>query len=166
MPPEERILKEVERFDDRLPHFPDGRIDYHTSDTAPVVVVFAEHEGKYLLLKRSENVRTYHGKWDCVAGYLDEVRPVREKVLEELVEEAGIAEGAVERMAFGEIIEFGDEEIGLTWIIQPVKAVLRALPEITINSEHTEYRWVAPEDFSQFDTTPDFKRAYEAVKDL
>ena len=162
----DEILKQVERFDDRLPHFSDGRIDYHTSDTAPVVVVFVEHKGKFLLMKRSDNVRTYRGKWDCVAGYLDEVRPVREKVLEELREEAGITEDLIGEIKFGEVLEFDDTAVGLKWIIQPVKVSLRNQPEITIDREHTEYHWVLSEDFSKFNTTPDLQRNYQAIKDL
>lgn len=62
-----------------LPHFPDGRIDYSHASKAPVVIIFVKHKGKILLLKRSSKVRAYKGKWQVVAGYLDEVKPLREK---------------------------------------------------------------------------------------
>ena len=44
------ILKEF----DRLPKFPDGRIDYSNSDKAPVLTCFVRFEDEILLLKRSE----------------------------------------------------------------------------------------------------------------
>ncbi len=80
------ILKEF----DKLPKFPDGRIDYSSSDKAPVLTCFVRFEDKILLLKRSDRVGTYRGKWHTVAGYIDEPKPIQQKALEELEEEPDI----------------------------------------------------------------------------
>ncbi len=52
----EKILQE---FSEKLPKFPDGRIDYSGSDKAPVLTCFVKFGDKILLLKRSDKVRTY-----------------------------------------------------------------------------------------------------------
>ena len=67
---ETEILKLIKEFAEKLPKFPDGRIDYHNSDTAPVVDVFVKYQGKILILKRSNEVSNYQGKWNCISGYL------------------------------------------------------------------------------------------------
>ena len=74
------ILKE---FID-LPKFEDGRIDYTSSKKAPILLCFVKFQEKILLVKRSNKVGNYQGKWNVVAGFIDEPKPLKEKVLEEL----------------------------------------------------------------------------------
>ena len=91
-----------------MPKFSDGRIDYSTSDTAPAVTVFVKHKGE---------VRTHHGKWDTIAGYLDEVKPIRMKVLEEIQKGCGIEESQVSSIRAGKVYECAEEgEIGLLFL--------------------------------------------------
>ena len=89
---EAKILDLLKKFSKKLPHFEDGRINYSDSNEAPVVTIFVKYKNEILLLKRSDKVRTYREKWNTIAGYLDEVKPLKEKVLEELREEIGVIE--------------------------------------------------------------------------
>ena len=98
---EEKILGIIQKFSKKLPHFPDGRINYSSSRTAPVINVVVKHKDKILLLKRSDKVSTYKGKWQTVAGYLDEVKPIKEKVLEELKEEIGVFDNDFKEVKYG-----------------------------------------------------------------
>ncbi|MDG6217994.1 MAG: hypothetical protein QCI00_00945, partial [Candidatus Thermoplasmatota archaeon] len=85
---EESVEVLLEQFSKQLPKFPDGRIDYTSSDVAPVITVFITFENTMLLLKRSSNVSTYKETWNTVAGYLDSPnQTIFEKILEELHEE-------------------------------------------------------------------------------
>jgi len=150
---EEKILGIIQKFSKKLPHFPDGRINYSSSRTAPVINVVVKHKDKILLLKRSDKVNSYKGKWNTIGGYLDELKPVKEKVFEELREELGI-KCANENIYFGEIYEFHDTEIGKTWIICPVLVEFPRKPRIRLDWEHTDYSWVKPEEISHYDTVP------------
>lgn len=126
-----------------FPKFPDGRINYSNSDIAPVVIVFAEYNNKILLLKRSEKVRTYKGRWNIIAGYLDDPsESIEDKIYEELEEEAGIEKEMVESIYVGEVFDEVDNEINKTWVTAPVLAKLKKDPEIKLDWEHTEYKWV------------------------
>ncbi len=89
---EKDVLEKIKEFERTLPKFEDGRINYSGTKYAPVVLIFIMYDGKILLLKRSGKVRTYQGKWNTVAGYLDEMHPIKEKVLEELSEEIDVHE--------------------------------------------------------------------------
>ena len=77
---EQKIIETLRELAKKLPKFPDGRIDYSNSDTALVITVFIKNKDKILLLKRSSKVSTYQGKWNTVAGYIDEPKPIREKI--------------------------------------------------------------------------------------
>ncbi len=148
---EKGVLKKIEEMGSKLPHFDDGRINYSGSDYAPVIMAFVEYGGKILLLKRSDKVRTYKGKWNGVGGYLDEVCPVREKVLEELREELGVGEDTISAIYIGNAREETDDSIGKTWLIVPVLVKLKRKPQIRIDWEHTEYKWVSPVEIKGYD---------------
>ena len=47
----------IKEYED-LPRFPDGRIDYTHSPTAPIVACVIIYEGKVLIVKRSKTVTT------------------------------------------------------------------------------------------------------------
>ena len=111
---EQRVFERIKEFSKKLPKFPDGRIDYSKSDIAPVITVFVKFKDKILILKRSDKVRVYQNKWNAVAGYLDELKPVREKVLEEIREELGINKNNIFTVHFGQPYEFTDSKVNKT----------------------------------------------------
>lgn len=158
-----KILKLVEELSKKLPKFPDGRIDYSKSDTAPVITVFLMYRDEILIMKRSDKVRTYQGKWNTVAGYLDEIKPIEEKVIEEIEEETGIVKSQIKSIKIGKIYSFTDEKINRKWIIQPVLVRLKEKPEIKLDWEHTDYRWIKKEDINRFDVVPNLKKSLNSV---
>jgi len=153
------ILKEF----DRLPRFPDGRIDFSNSDKAPVLTCVVKYQDKILLLKRSNRVHTYQGKWHTVAGYLDEPKPIRQKALEELEEELDIHSKDVARFTAGEPYEFFDDGVTKSWIVHPVLVELKKNPVVTLDWEHTEFKWISPNEVSGYDTVPKLDESLKRV---
>lgn len=160
---EEKILKIIEEFSKKLPKFLDGRINYSNSDAAPVITVFLKYKDKILLMKRSNRVLTYKGKWNTVAGYLDELRPINEKIEEEIEEESGIEEDNISSISIGESYKFTDNKIDKTWIVFPSLVELKNEPEIKLNWEHTEYKWLKPEELENFDIVSNLKKSLKRV---
>lgn len=158
---EQKILETIKGFTGKLPVFPDGRIDYSNSDTAPVITVFMRYKDKILLLKRSNEVLTHKGKWSTVAGYLDELKPIQEKALEEIREETGVKEDIISKIHIGKPYKFKDTEANKIWLRHPILVELRDKPDIKIDWEHTEYRWIKPEELKEFDTVPRLDRSFE-----
>jgi len=146
-----------------LPRFPDGRIDYSTSDWAAVLTCFVRFEDKILLLKRSDRVRTHKGKWHTVAGYVDEPKPIREKALEELHEELGISEQIILQCKMGSPYEFFDPDEQKTWLVYPVLVELKQKPEIKLDWEHTELKWISPNKLMTYDTVPKLDESLKRV---
>lgn len=158
---EEKILKTIEKFSQKLPKFPDGRINYSDSDVAPVITVFVRYNDEILLLKRGDKVRVYQRKWNTVAGYLDQVRPIREKILEELREEVEVELKEISSIQLGKPFRFKDRKIGKTWLIHPVLVILGRKPKIKLDWEHTEFKWIRPDDLKSFDLVPNLVKSFQ-----
>ena len=151
---EKKIIKMVKEFAKKLPKFPDGRIDYTNSDTSLVITVFITYKEKILILKRSDKVGVYQEKWNTVTGYLDEPKQPIEKIMEEIREELGIMEKNILSYSLGEPFKFTDPKARKTWIVHPAKVELKNEPDIKLDWEHTEYKWIRPEELEKFDTVP------------
>jgi len=158
---EQEIFNTIKKFAKKLPKFPDGRIDYSNSDIAPVITVFLRYKDELLLLKRSNKVRAYQGKWNAVAGYLDELKPIREKALEEIKEELKISKSEISSVHIGESYQFIDAKIKKTWIVYPVLAELRSKPKIVLDWEHTEYKWIRSKELKEFDVVSNLDKSLE-----
>ena len=151
---EKKIIEMISEFAKKLPKFPDGRINYTNSDTSLVLTVFIKYKDKILILKRSNKVGIYQGKWNTVTGYLDEPKPLIEKIMEEIQEEIGINKDNILSYSLGDVFKFTDTKAKKTWIVHPAKVELKNNPEIKLDWEHTEYKWIKPEDLRKFDTVP------------
>lgn len=157
------IIKIIEELSKKLPKFSDGRINYSNSKKAPVITVVVKYKDKILLLKRSDNVSTYKGKWQVVAGYLDEIKPLKEKVLEELREEIKVEENIIDKIKIGDYFEFEDLDIGKTWIVNPVLVELKEKPEIKLDREHTDFKWIKPEETKNYDIVPNLDESLRRI---
>ena len=158
---EQKILNIIKEFSEKLPKFSDGLINYSNSDIAPVVIVFIKYKNKILLLKRSDKVRTYQGKWNAVAGYLDEVKPIQKKALEEIQEETKIDKENILSIQIRKPYKFNDAKINKTWIIVPVLAELKNKGEIKLDWEHLEYKWIDPNELKNFDVVSNLEESFE-----
>lgn len=88
----------LDYFDTTLPKFDDGRIDYTGAKISFVLNAFVHYNGQLLLLKRSKKVGSYHGKWNGVAGYLDEKKSLEMKVYGEIEEEIQVKKDNIEKV--------------------------------------------------------------------
>ncbi|MFQ5541256.1 MAG: NUDIX domain-containing protein [Candidatus Binatia bacterium] len=160
---ETNVKQLLKDFAEKLPRFPDGRIDYSTSDRAPVLTCFVKFADKLLLLKRSDRVRTHRGKWNTVAGYIDEPKPIREKALEELSEEIGVSEKDVRQFKMGRPYDFFDPDSKKTWLVHPMMVELKQRPKIKLDWEHTEFTWIFPKELADYDTVPKLEESLKRV---
>jgi ADP-ribose pyrophosphatase YjhB (NUDIX family) len=127
--------------------------DFDHSPTTLFVACFVTHQDKVLLLKRSQEVATNKGKWHVIAGYYDEVVPVKDKVMEELGEEAGLKESDIHLFQVNQLLEIPLPS-GQTWYVVPVQIELSGEIVPTINWESTEHKWVTKDEASKLDLVP------------
>ena len=128
-----------------------------------VVTCFLEHEGKIPILRRSELVGTYRGKWAALSGYIEKGKAPLEQALQEIREEVGLGEGDVELVKEGEPLDAIDEELDRKWVVYPFRFQVIMLQKINIDWEHTELEWIDPGEIAQYETVPRLAETWQRV---
>ena len=128
-----------------------------------VVTCFLEYGAKIALLKRSDRVGTYKGRWAAVSGYIEGGNTPYQQALEEIREEAGLSAGDVELVRKGEPLEVIDEELGRKWVVHPFRFRVKTAEKISIDWEHTELVWMDPKDIGQYETVPKLLETWQRV---
>ena len=124
-----------------------------------VTCLLINDDGKLLIMKRSQKVRTYKGLWGGVAGYIDDNEEPYETAIKEIREEVGINEDGVKLIKKMNPIEFTDyiNEKQYDWKIFPFLFKIQKKGKINIDWEHLEYRWIPPLEIEKYDTVPHLK---------
>jgi len=118
-----------------------------------------------LLLRRSQQVGTYRGRWAGVSGYLEEAAPLAQ-AYREVEEEAGLTREEVSLLRAGEPLVVLDAEADRRWIVHPFLFEIGPNAEVRVDWEHTETRWVRPEEVFAFETVPQLADALMRVYPL
>ena len=106
-----------------------------------------------LLLRRSQRVSTYRGRWAGVSGYIEETDPLTQAYTE-IEEETGLAREDVQLLRTGEPLEVVDAEADRRWIVHPFLFEVEEPARIRTDWEHTETRWIRPKDIFRYETVP------------
>ncbi len=106
-----------------------------------------------LLLRRSQRVSTYRGRWAGVSGYIEETDPLTQAYTE-IEEETGLAREDVQLLRTGKPLEVVDAEADRRWIVHPFLFEVREPARIRTDWEHTETRWIRPKDIFRYETVP------------
>ena len=162
---EKKIIDKLEELEKKLPKFSDGRINYTKSYICIVLTIFITFKSKILLLKRSNKVGTYKNKWNTVTGYIDEKKPIINKIIEELNEELNITKKNISSYKIFKPFEFEDKNINKKWIIYPSIVKLKDNPIIKLDWEHSEYKWINPKDITKYDIVPKLDLSLKKILD-
>ena len=126
-----------------------------------VVTCFLKHNGNILILKRSQKVGSYQGKWAGVSGYME--NNDIEQAYAEIKEETGLDKNDIELSVKGDTLRVLDANLRRQWIIHPFLFQVKTPDKIRIDWEHTEIKWINPVDLIKFDTVPGLKDALDRV---
>jgi 8-oxo-dGTP pyrophosphatase MutT (NUDIX family) len=127
-----------------------------------VVTVFLTRGPELLVLRRSERVGTYRGRWAGVAGYLEAVPPEAQARVE-LAEELGLLDDDVELLAAGAPVVIDDPAAARSWRVHPFRFELRPGASPRLDWEHVELRWIRPEEIAALETVPGLWKAWQNV---
>lgn len=126
-----------------------------------VVTCFLEHGGRILILRRSQKVGTYQRSWAGVSGYI-ETEPL-DQAYTEIREETGLFKSSVNLVKQGKPLEVIDRELNRKWVVHPFLFHVTDPERLKIDWEHTEFKWISPNDLSHFQTVPGLKKALDLV---
>jgi len=126
-----------------------------------VVTCFLKFENNVLLLRRSEQVGTYQGRWAGVSGYIK--TSADEQALVEIIEETSLSGEDVKLINKGKPLEVKDEKLGVKWVVHPYLFHIGDRDKIRIDWEHKEVKWIDPKDIDSFETVPMLKETLALV---
>jgi 8-oxo-dGTP diphosphatase len=127
-----------------------------------VVTVFLEHDGKILLLKRSQKAMTMKGLWAGISGYIEN-NDALTQALKEIKEETGLSNEKLSLIHVGqplEVVESCNPDI--IWIVHPYLFYSNTRL-IRIDWEHDEVRWINPDEIQSYNTVPKLKETLESA---
>ncbi len=126
-----------------------------------VVTCFIESENKILILRRSGRVGTYQGRWDGISGFIE--KTADERALVEIQEETGLTGKDVKLISKGQPLEVMDEKLKIKWIVHPYLFYLKNPEKVKLDWEHTESKWIFPDEIDNYATVPRLKEALNEV---
>jgi len=131
-----------------------------------VVTCFLERDSdkKIALLRRSQMVGTYKGRWAGVSGYIEKENTPLQQAFEEIREEVGLNEDDIRLLMEGEPLIVIDEKLGKRWVVHSFRFRLTRPKKIEIDWEHTELKWINPEEMKIYETVPQLYETWERVK--
>jgi len=115
-----------------------------------VVTCFLECDEKILILRRSQAVGSFRGRWAGISGYIETTAD--EQALLEIEEEAGLYPQDVELVAKGDLLMAEDE--GVRWVVHSYLFRIKELDKVRLDWEHSEKKWIRPKDIDSYQTVP------------
>jgi len=122
--------------------------------TKKVVTGFLKDSGKILILRRSDKVGSYQGRWAGVSGYVEEGNSPCDQVYIEILEETGLKGDDLILLKEGKPLKIPDPSLDVIWVVYPFLFGVPNPKKIKIDWEHTEFRWIKPEELEGFETVP------------
>ncbi|MFZ2188600.1 MAG: NUDIX domain-containing protein [Candidatus Moraniibacteriota bacterium] len=103
---------------------------------------------KILVLKRSGNDVHKPGIWETSGGTMDENISPQEELKREINEETGLEVKVCEPFNVFTFIRDDTKEfkIGITFLCDYISG------EVILSEEHSEYKWIKPEEFKQLES--------------
>jgi len=128
-----------------------------------VVTAFLRHQGKILLVKRSNKVGSYQGHWSAISGYLEDPTPLAQ-VQREIREETGLGTDDVELISSGSPIEIEAPEQQCCWVVHPFLFEIDNPDQVRLDWENTELSWIEPSSLVDYKTVPMLQEAFNACQ--
>ncbi len=130
-----------------------GTVELPNVKESKVVSCVLVDGDELLILKRSDKVGTFKGCWAVVSGFVEEGEVPVQTAIREMTEEIG--KRPSDPIRAGEVVHVRDGP--RMWSVHPFlfKASDR---NITIDWEHTEYKWISLSDLGKYQTVPGLDR--------
>ncbi len=129
-----------------------------------VVTCFLESDGEILILRRSELVGSYQGRWAGVSGHID--KTADEQALTEIAEETSLHKEDLQLIKKGKPLYTKDDKLNVKWVVHPYLFHIKERDKIKIDWEHKEAKWIDPKEIGNYQTVPKLKETLARVYDI
>lgn len=111
------------------------------------------YDGRYLILKRSNRVKSMRNLWAGISGIIEGDEEPLYRAKTEIFEEVGIPQDRISLLRSARQIRVGSQYENHEWLIHPFLFSVQD-PKITLNWENQEYKWIMPSELAQYQTVP------------
>lgn len=123
-----------------------------------IVTSFIINNEKFLLLKRSEKVKSMKGLWAGISGIIEKNEEPLKRAKIEIFEELGIKDDQIKLLkAAKQIRVVSPQYKNHEWEIFPFLFEANN-PKIKLNWENSEYKWITARDLNDFKTVPNLEK--------
>ncbi|MGD2106510.1 MAG: NUDIX domain-containing protein [Nitrosopumilaceae archaeon] len=119
-----------------------------------IVTSFIKDNDKFLLLKRSNKVKTMKGLWAGISGIIENDEDPLSRAKIEIFEELGITEDKIKFLkAASKMTVHSPQYENHEWEIFPF-LFESSNPTIKLNWENSEYKWITVNEIRNYKTVP------------
>ena len=123
-----------------------------------IVTSFIKNDDKILILKRSDKVKSMKCLWAGISGIIENNETPLTRAKIEIFEEAGIREEQIELLKAVQQIKISAPQYkNHEWNIFPFLFKAKN-PEIKLNWENSEFRWIEPNEIKNYETVPELEK--------
>ena len=110
------------------------------------------YNDQILILKRSNSVKSFQGRWSGVSGYLEGIEDPLYRAYIEIKEETGLSEIDLDLIKIGSIV-LSSNQPDVIWVIHPFLFKTN-INEITLNYANCKYEWICRKDALNYPLVP------------
>ncbi|CAE6504473.1 MAG: NUDIX domain-containing protein [Candidatus Nitrosotenuis sp.] len=119
-----------------------------------IVTSFVTSNEKFLLLRRSEKVKSMKGLWGGVSGIIEGNEDPLSRAKIEIYEETGIDSQSIRLLKAGKEMAVSSPQYpDHQWVIFPFLFEIEN-PRISLNWENSSYVWIEPKEIYRYQTVP------------
>lgn len=123
-----------------------------------IVTSFIRDNGKLLILKRSDEVKSMKGLWAGISGIIEKNEEPLTRAKIEIFEEVGITEDKINLIKATEEIRINSPQYkNHEWEIFPFLFEVNN-PKITLNWENSDFKWISIEELENYETVPSLQK--------
>ncbi len=123
-----------------------------------IVTSFIKDNDRFLLLKRSDKVKTMKGLWAGVSGIIEGDEEPLKRAKIEIFEELGITEDKIKFLKSSVEMKINSPQYeNHEWEIFPFLFEVKN-PNIKLNWENSEYRWITKNEIKNYETVPSIEK--------
>jgi predicted aconitase with swiveling domain/8-oxo-dGTP pyrophosphatase MutT (NUDIX family) len=135
-----------------------GAVEIEGVELKDVVTCILTNGDRFLIMKRSEKVGTFKGKWAGVSGFVEVGEEPIQTAVKEMSEEVNVTDARLLKKAAAILVRSGD----IVWKLHPFLFAIDNV-RVEIDWEHTEHRWILAENLREFDTVPGLDKVIRAL---
>ena len=123
-----------------------------------IVTSFIKNNDKFLILKRSKNVKTMKDLWAGISGIIEKNEIPLERAKIEIFEETGIREDQIKLLkAADEMRVVSPQYKNHEWEIFPFLFESKN-PVVKLNWENSDSKWILANELKNYETVPNLEK--------